>query len=153
MGLHYEDLEVGSSIKSPGRTITESDIVAFAGLTGDYNPLHMDETWVRQNTPFKGRIAHGLLGLAYSVGLGSRTGAMDGTIIAFLGLEWKFIAPIYPGDTIHQVSTVIEKRTTSKPGRGIVGFEIKVFNQDGAVVQEGKRTLMVKMKNHGNAGA
>ena len=151
MGLYFEEFEVGQSFTSPGRTITEADLVAFAGLTGDYNPLHTDETWVRENTPFKGRIAHGLLGLCYAVGLTSRSGVMDGTVIAFLGLEWKFVAPIYPGDTIHQVMTVADKRATSKPGRGIVGFEVKVYKQNGELVQEGKRTLMMKMKGAGGS--
>ncbi len=146
MGLYFEDFEIGQQFKSPARTITEADIVAFAGLTGDYNPLHTDEVWVKENTPFTGRIAHGLLGVCYTVGLGSRLGTFDGTVLAFLGLEWKFTTPIYIGDTIHQVQEVATKRATSKADRGIVWFNVKVYNQKGEVVQEGKRTLMMKTK-------
>lgn len=145
MALFFEEFAVGASWDSPARTITEADVVAFAGLTGDYNPLHTDEEFAK-GTPFGRRIAHGLLGLAIATGLSTRLGLVDGTVIAFLGLEWKFTGPIFIGDTIRQRMTVTSVRETRKPDRGVVVFDVKVLNQRDEVVQEGTRTIMVKRR-------
>jgi acyl dehydratase len=143
--LYYEDVEVGDEWTSGGRTITEADIVNFAGLSGDFNPLHMDEEFAKK-TIFGKRIAHGLLGLAVMSGLGSFYPPMR--TIAFLGIkEWNFKAPIFIGDTIYVKTKVLEKRLTSKGDRGIIVWEKKVINQKGEVVQEGKTTTMVEVRS------
>jgi acyl dehydratase len=143
--LHFEDFEVGTETVTDSRTVTEADVVAFAGLSGDYNPLHVDAEFARA-TPFGERIAHGLLGLAIASGLVSRTGAIEGTALAFLATEWRFTAPIKLGDTITVRSRVADRRETSKPDRGIVTFSVQVVNQRGEVVQEGTQTLLMKRR-------
>jgi acyl dehydratase len=145
-GLFYEDLEVGRTFKTKGRTVTETDIVNFAGISGDYNELHMNEEYAK-NTQFKKRIAHGLLGLTISSGLTQAMDLYNDTLIAFLGLTWSFKAPIFIGDTVHVEQTIKEKRETKKPGRGIVTFETKLINQDGEVAQIGERSIMIRMKS------
>src|SRR5699024_9699013 len=90
MGLHYEDFNVGDVYTGPGRTITETDVVNFAGLSGDFNLIHTDEEYAKSNSPYETRIAHGLLGLSIASGLMTRIGIFEGTVIAFLGLEWNF---------------------------------------------------------------
>ena len=144
-GMHYDEFKVGDEFVSPARTITEADIVMFAGLSGDYNQLHTDEEFGKK-TQFGKRIAHGLLGLSISSGLTQRTGVTDGTVVAFLGLEWKFLAPIFIGDTIHVVQKVDSTRETKKPDKDIINFKTSVINQDGTVVQEGMRTVMIARK-------
>ncbi|HEY3313757.1 MAG TPA: MaoC/PaaZ C-terminal domain-containing protein, partial [Bacillota bacterium] len=121
MGKYFEDFEVGEEQVTPARTITETDVVNFAALSGDYNPLHTDEEFMRQSQ-FGRRIAHGLLVLAVSHGLVFRLGLLEGTVIAFLGIEsLEFKAPTFFGDTIHVVVKVIDKRESkSKPDRGVV---------------------------------
>lgn len=137
MTILFDDLEQGQEFASAGRTITESDIGAFAGLSGDYNPLHTDEQWVREHTPFRGRIAHGLLILSISEGL--RTPGLDELeVIAFLNVERSFSAPVYPGDTIRARWTVQELRESrSRPEAGVVTLAVAVTNQDRVVVQRG----------------
>ena len=127
------------------RTITEADIVNFAGLSGDFNQLHMSEQFA-QGTIYGKRIAHGLLGLAVSSGLSQSLRITEGTIIAFLGLSWEFLKPIFIGDTIHMVLTVSEARETSKKDRGIVHFNCELINQHGEMVQKGVRKVMVKRR-------
>ena len=145
LGKYFEDFSVGESFTTRARTITETDIVTFAGLSGDYNPLHTDEVFARE-TPFGRRIAHGLLGLSVQSGLSQGLGITEGTTLAFLGLTWNFKAPIFIGDTIHVVQSVDEKRKTSKPERGIIVFGCKVVNQHGETVQDGTKTLMIRRK-------
>lgn len=148
-GLFFEDFNVGDTFVSPGRTLTESDVTLFAGLSGDYNPLHTDEEFARQ-TLFGRRIAHGLLVLSISTGLIARTGVLDGTVIAFLAIEqWNFRAPVFIGDTIACIQTVESKRETKKPDRGIVRFRSEVRNQKAELVQEGVRTLMIRRRPAG----
>lgn len=145
MGLYYEEFEIGQVYKTPSRTVTEADIVIFAGLSGDYNPLHVDETYAAQ-TPFGKRVAHGLIGLSIVTGLSARTGLFDGTTLAMMEMNWRYVAPIFPGDTVHADMSVSSKKKTSKPGCGIVVRDIKLINQDGTVVQEGAFTVMVRCK-------
>lgn len=145
MGKYYEDFVIGEEVLSAGRTITETDIVMFAGLTGDYNSLHTDAEFAKE-TPFKERIAHGLLGLAITSGLMTRTGLFDGTVIAFLGVDWAFKGPIFIGDTIHFSMTIKDKRETSKPDRGIIMRDVALLNQRNEVVQQGTMTLMMKRR-------
>lgn len=142
---YYEDLEVGFESITPARTITEADIVTFAGLSGDYNALHTDEEFAK-TTIFQGRIAHGLLGLAIASGLFTRTAFMQRiqkSLMAFLSLNWKFAGPIKMGDTISVKVRLIEKKETKKADRGIIVLERTVLNQRGEVVQQGETTMMI----------
>jgi acyl dehydratase len=144
-GLRYADLHVGLSFRSPGRTITDADLVGFAGLTGDYSELHTSDVYAK-NSQFGRRVAHGLLGLAYAHGLmWPRTGELRETAIAFLGInDWKFVGPIFVGDTIFVNYRLGELRDSkSKPTQAIAIFDVAVVNQDDKVVQQGRKALLV----------
>lgn len=143
---YFEDIEVGEEYESPGRTITESDIVLFAGLSGDYNIVHTDAEFMKTSI-FGERIAHGLLGLSVQAGLLSRA-MLPYATIAFGGLRWKFKAPIKIGDTIHVRARVTSKKET-KPDRGVVVLARTVLNQRGDVVQEGETELIVERRPGG----
>jgi acyl dehydratase len=148
VGRYFEDLTTGETFTSPARTVTEADIVMFSAISGDHNPLHTDAEFAR-TTPFGQRIAHGLLGLAMITGLMGRLGLFEGTAIAFLGLKWRFTAPIFIGDTVHVEMTISEKRETSNPERGVLVREVKLLNQRGEVVQEGTMDVMVRRRPAG----
>src|SRR6266851_8532177 len=142
---YFDEIEVGEEFESPGRTVTETDIVLFAGLSGDYNVLHTDAEFMKTSI-FGERIAHGLLGLAIQSGLFSRaTGAY--ATLAFVGLRWKFRGPIKIGDTIRVRARVRTKRDIGKPDRGLVTVERTVVNQRGEVVQEGETDLLVERRS------
>jgi acyl dehydratase len=143
-GLHFEEFEVGAAYTSPGRTVTETDVVAFAALSGDYNQLHTDAEFAK-STFFGARIAHGLLGLSVASGLGSRMGFLEGTALAFLSLTWKFSKPIFIGDTIALQAKVAKKRAVSSEA-GIVVFDCALLNQRDEVTQQGEWMVMVKRK-------
>jgi acyl dehydratase len=144
-GRYFEEFAVGDVEISHGRTVTEADIVAFAALTGDYNPLHTDAEYAK-GTVFGERIAHGLLGLSIAQGLTERLGFIEGTIEAFMSLEWKFRGPIKIGDTIHTETKVARKKEMRRMGGGIIVFDIAVINQRGESVQKGQWTLLIKSK-------
>lgn len=146
MGRYYEDLEVGEEFLTPGRTITEADVVTYAGFSGDYNPLHTDEEFAK-TTVFGRRILHGPAAFCIATGLVARLGLVDGTAIAFLGMTWDLKTPIFIGDTIRVRERVIEKRLTRKPGRGIVTFEVEILNQRGEVVQSGQWKIMLATRD------
>ncbi len=139
---HFEDLEIGHSWASACRTITETDIVQFAGLSGDFNPLHTDEEFAK-TTIFGKRIAHGLLGLSIASGLNAVE--PQWSVMAFMGVEWKFSKPIFIGDTIHYVSEIKKKRDIRGEG-GIVMMDRKLVNQSGETVQTGTFTLLIKKR-------
>jgi len=141
----FDDFEVDQSWNSPRRTITETDIVMFAGMTGDFNPVHTDEEFAK-TTPFGTRILHGPAVFAIATGLEFRLGLKEGTAIAFLGMTWNLKAPVKIGDTIHVHQKVASVRPTSNPARGIVTFWVEVRNQDGAVCQEGEWKVMFHSK-------
>ncbi len=141
---YFDDIEVGEEYESPGRTVTEADIVMFAGLSGDYNVLHTDAEFMKTSI-FGERIAHGLLGLAIQSGLLTR-GMRPYATIAFAGLRWKFKGPIKIGDTIRARARVASKRETSRPDRGLVTLFRQVVNQRDEVVQEGETDVMVARK-------
>jgi acyl dehydratase len=142
--VYFEDIELGEQYTSPGRTVTEADIVIFAGLSGDYNVLHTDAEHMKASL-FGERIAHGLLGLSIQQGLLDRVvpGQAVGPLAA---VKWKFKGPIKIGDTIRLRATVSAKRETDKPDRGIVTVERTVLNQRDEVVQEGETDLMVQRR-------
>ena len=144
-GYAYADLSVGMAFRSPGRTITDADLVAFAGLTGDYSELHTSDVYAR-SSQFGRRVAHGMLGLAYAHGLmWARTGELRRTAIAFLGInEWKFVGPIFVGDTIFVNYRIAELRDSkSKPDQAIAVFDVEVVTQDKRVVQRGRKALLL----------
>jgi 3-hydroxybutyryl-CoA dehydratase len=147
-GAYLEDLEVGQQAVSPGRTITEADIVAFAGLSGDYNVVHTDAEHAK-STVFGERIAHGLLGLSIASGLLMRAIPVEGTAEAFLGLEWKFKGPIKIGDSIRVRMKVVRKRPMKALKGGIVDLDLSVVNQRDEVVQQGVWRILIRSRQEG----
>jgi acyl dehydratase len=145
-GLYWEEWEIGAVFESPARTVTEADMVIYAGLSGDYNPLHVNEEYCK-TTPFGTRIVHGPLVYAIAAGLIFQLHLYDDTLIAFLGFDsLKFTKPVKPGDTIHAVIKVLEKRETSNLARGVMKRELKVLNQRGEVVQEALQAFLLKRR-------
>ncbi|MFH1087008.1 MAG: MaoC/PaaZ C-terminal domain-containing protein [Chloroflexota bacterium] len=142
-GKYFEEINVGDTFESPARTVTESDVIGFCSLSGDFNPLHTDEEWAKK-TRWGSRIAHGMLGMAIALGLQDRLGLFDGTVVAMLGIEqWKFLGPIRIGDTIHIRLRITEKRETARPGQGVVGREMQIINQRGEVIQQGLMPVLM----------
>jgi acyl dehydratase len=140
----FEEIEIGEEYESPGRTVTEADIVIFAGLSGDYNILHTDAEHMKSSI-FGERIAHGLLGLAIQSGLFTRTGVPYATL-GVGTLRWKFKGPIKIGDTIRLRAKVSAKKESDKADRGVVTVERRVLNQRDEVVQEGETELVVERR-------
>jgi acyl dehydratase len=145
MGHYYEELEIGHRFETPRRTVIDADISTFAGLTADFNPLHMDELFAAESD-FKGRITHGPMIIGMAFGLASRANLMDGTVLGLLDIAWKFMKPVRPGDTISAVVTVTDKRTTRKADRGVVTLQLDVHNQRSEVVQVGTAKVLVRRK-------
>lgn len=144
-GKYFEEFEIGLEIESQGRTITEADLVNFAGVSGDYNPIHTDAEFSKA-TPFGERIAHGMLVLSVATGLGMQLGFLDGTVIAFTGIEWKFRGVVKIGDTVHMIVKVAKTKAMKAAGGGFVVFDARVLNQRNEVVQQGEWTVLVKSK-------
>nr|MDO8081673.1 MaoC/PaaZ C-terminal domain-containing protein [Candidatus Freyarchaeota archaeon] len=139
-GKTYGEFIVGAKDKSPAITITDSHIILFASLSGDYNPLHIDEEFAKKS-PFKTRIAHGLLSVCVLSGyLGQ---LLSGTAIAFLGAHYKFTAPVKIGDTIHGESEIIKKKDVAKYNGGVVTIKMQIKNQRGEVCVDGEASAMV----------
>jgi acyl dehydratase len=151
-GLYWEDWEIGQEFVSPARTVTEADIVMFAALSGDYNPLHVNEEYCK-TTQFGGRIAHGPLVYAIAAGLVFQLHLYDDTLIAFLGFDsLKFTKPVKPGDTIHARLKVLEKREKSNPERGVMKRQLQVLNQRGEVVQDAVQAFLLKCRPSQGSG-
>jgi acyl dehydratase len=145
-GLYFEEFQVGQHIVSAGRTITEGDIVAFAGLSGDYTQIHTDAEFSK-NTPFGQRVAHGLLGIAIASGLAARTGVLEGTVLAFREInEWKFSKPIFIGDTVHVELEVKEMKALPRLGGGAVVIELSLKNQRSETTMKGLWTVLIASK-------
>ncbi|MDY7076241.1 MAG: MaoC/PaaZ C-terminal domain-containing protein [Chloroflexota bacterium] len=142
-GRYFEEFEIGDEVETGARTVTETDVVLFAGLSGDYTPLHTDAEFARE-TLFGERIAHGLLGLSIASGLASQLGFIEGTVLAFRGLECKFRSPIKFGDTIRACFKVREKKEMRRLGGGLVTFDVSLFNQRDETVQTGAWTILIK---------
>lgn len=143
-GYSYDDLYVGMEFRSPGRTITDADLVGFAGLTGDYSELHTSDVYAKASQ-FGRRVAHGMLGLAYAHGLmWARTGELRPTAIAFLGIsDWRFRGPLFVGDTMFVNYVIAELRDSrSKPDQAIATFDVLVVNQNDETVQQGRKALL-----------
>lgn len=143
-GLTFDQFEVGMSFTSPARTLTEADIALFAGLTGDYNPLHCDAVSA-ERTHFRGRVAHGMLVQSISTGLGWQTGIFGGTIAALLEISASFALPVRAGDTLQLVLEVLEREAAPGPRRGAIVLGTRVLNQRGECVLDGRwRALMLR---------
>lgn len=144
--LYFEDYEVGLTVTSQGRTITETDIVSFAALTGDWNAIHTDAEYSARQM-FGQRVAHGLLVLSIASGLVIRLGFMEETVLAFRELgEWKFSLPVFIGDTVRVRVTVIEAKLMRRLGGGLVRTKVEVLNQEDKVVQRGTWGVLVKTR-------
>jgi acyl dehydratase len=145
-GLYFQEIEAGRHFTSPGRTVTEADIVSFAGLSGDFNLIHTDAAYAAQG-PFGQRIAHGMLVLSIVSGLATRTGFMEGTVLAWRDLEeWKFSQPVFIGDTVRVDIEVQETKAMPRLGGGMVTLGLRVLNQKDEVVQRGRWGILVQ--NH-----
>jgi acyl dehydratase len=148
--LYFDDVEVGQEWQSLGRTITEADVVNFAGLSGDFNPIHLDRAFAG-STPFRRPIAHGLLVFSVASGLGLFCPPMR--TLAFLGIrDWQFKDPVFPGDTIRVLSKVLDKEVRGRGRRGVITWQRQIVNQEGTVVQQGVTATLVEGRG-GKAGA
>jgi 3-hydroxybutyryl-CoA dehydratase len=142
-GMYFEEFSAGQKVVTIGRTVTEADVVTFAGLSGDFNQIHTDAAFAK-TTPYGQRIAHGLCVLSIASGLAVQTGIMEGTILAFREiLDWKFSNPVFFGDTIHVVMEVLETKALPRLGAGAVVLSLEVINQDGKSLQKGKWSVLM----------
>jgi 3-hydroxybutyryl-CoA dehydratase len=146
IGYYVEDIEIGKTLVTRGRTVTEADIVQFAALTGDYNPMHTNAEYMKTH-PMGQRVAHGMLTLSYAVGQLYQLGFMERTVLAFRGLEMKFSLPVFIGDTLHVHLTVTEKKEMKRLGGGIITAEVKILNQDEKTVQSGTMELLLALRS------
>lgn len=145
-GRYFEEFAIGQTYTSVGRTITEYDVLTFAGLSGDYNQIHTDAEFAK-TTPYGQRIAHGLLGLAIASGLAMRTGILEGTVLAFREIqEWKFTKPVMIGDTLHVELEVVDVKPFPRLGGGMVTILVDVLNQRSEAVMKGKWLVLVASK-------
>jgi 3-hydroxybutyryl-CoA dehydratase len=142
-GRYFEEFEIGDVVETAARTVTETDVMLFAGLSGDYNQIHTDAEFTK-GTRFGERVAHGLLGLSIASGLAARLGLIEGTVEAFTGLEWKFRGPILIGDTIRVRLEVKRKKEMARLGGGFVVLDVAVLNQRDETVQKGTWTALMK---------
>ncbi len=141
---YLSEFKIGEKFTTLSRTVTETDVIMFAGLTGDNNPIHTDQTFA-EKLPFGAKIAHGMLGASIAIGLWGRLGLVDGSTIAALSTEWRFIGAIAIGDTIHAEIEVLDvKQSTSKPDRGVLTIQYTIINQNNVVCQIGSVAAMLK---------
>jgi acyl dehydratase len=144
--MYFEEFEAGQRIVTGGRTVTESDIVSFAGLSGDFTAIHTDAEFCK-TTPIEQRIAHGLLVMSIASGLAAQTGVLEGTVLVFREISnWKFIKPVFIGDTIHVVMNVIQKKEFRRIGGGNVILELDVKNQNDETVMKGKWVVLMALR-------
>ncbi len=145
-GWYLDDFELGKTYHSSARTVTETDVVNFAGLSGDFNPLHMDAEYARSESIFGKRIAHGMLGPVFMTGLSNQMGIFSGTTIAFLELSIRYPAPLEIGATVHLEMTPTELHHSSRPGRGVLAMDANLVDQDGKVITQCVWKLMMKTR-------
>jgi acyl dehydratase len=142
--LYFDDLEIGQEWTSGGRTVTEADIVNFAGFSGDFNPIHIDAEFAK-GTPFRRPIAHGIGVFAIASGLGVNSPQVR-TIAMLRVKSWNFLLPVFTGDTVKLTSRVIDKVLRGRGKRGEVVWHRKITNQDGKTVQEGEIVLLIEAR-------
>ena len=145
-GRYFEEFEVGQSLITAGRTITEGDIVAFAGLSGDFNQMHVDAEYAAVGE-FGERVAHGLLVISIATGLIVQTGLMEGTVLAFRELDLKFSQPVMIGDTVHAKIEIVGLKPVPRLGGGNITAKVSVLNQKDQVVQKGNMVLIIRSKS------
>jgi 3-hydroxybutyryl-CoA dehydratase len=140
--LFMDDVAIGQSWTSPARTVTESDLVNFAGISGDFNPIHMDHEFAR-NGPFRKPIAHGILVMSISSGLSLNSPPMR--TLAFVGIrDWQFLEPVFIGDTLHVRTTVMEKEIRTRGKRALITWQREIVNQSEIVLQKGYTLTLVE---------
>jgi acyl dehydratase len=145
--MYFEEFQLGQQITTAGRTITEADIINFAGISGDFNQMHVDADYSK-NSAFGQRVAHGFLVLSVISGLAVQTGVMEGTVIAFREVsEWKFAKPVFIGDTVNAVLDVKEIKEIRRIGGGSVTIEVGVENQHGDIVMKGTWVVLIKARS------
>lgn len=145
-GRYFEEFTEGQVVVTAGRTITEADIVQFAGLSGDFNQMHTDAHYAAQEM-FGQRVAHGLLVLSVASGLAVQTGLIEGTVLAFRELEWKFSLPVMVGDTVYARLEVIGTKALPRLGGGNVTMKVTVHNQEDKVLHRGQWVMLVRSKS------
>lgn len=147
--IYFEDIAEGHEFSSVRRTVTEADLMNFAGVSGDFDKLHTDDIFIEQETPFSGRIAHGLLVTAIQSGL--RCEATDWQTIGYLGLDRRFQAAVYPGSTIHARYRILSARpSNSRPDCGVVTMRCEVVDQNDVVVQSGDDAYLLLRRDPRN---
>ncbi|MBK7641828.1 MAG: dehydratase [Planctomycetes bacterium] len=151
-GLWFDEFEPGQSFRSATRTCTQAEVDAFATLTGDHNPIHTDAAFAAR-TPFRGRIAHGLLIESLASGLAWDMGIFRETIVALSKIEMEFVAPLRPPSEMSMVLRVLERDPTPGPKRGWVSFSTEVENSSGEVVLRGKWLVVMQRKRMEPGGA
>ncbi len=145
-GLTFDKFEVGAKYVSQARTVTEADVVTFAGVSGDFNPLHTNAEFGKK-TPFGERIAHGMLVVSIATGMAQWSGIFEGTTLALMEQVIRYKGAVKFGDTVHLEQEVLKKKETSKPDRGVVIFASRVLNQRDEVVVDGEWTLLMRRKS------
>lgn len=148
-GRYWDDLEVGQEFWSSGRTVTDHDIAGFAGLSGDYNPLHVDDELGKESV-FGERVPHGPLGILFALGGYDRIGIVEGVAVAFLSINWRFVAPMRVGDTIRTKVTVQELKEVKDPNQGLLIMLVQLHNQRNEIVQEGEHTFLIRRRPAGD---
>jgi len=150
MGRYFEDFTLNEQFKTAGRTVGEGDITNFAGLVGDFTPIHVDEHYAQQ-TRFGGRIAHGPLTMSMAIGLLTQLGLSGEAVVGLLNVNWNFQGAVKIGETIYAHITIGELRKTSKPGTGIVKFCFDVVNHREEKIQTGSMTVLFRCREGGSS--
>lgn len=144
--LYYQDFEIGQKFVSPGRTVTETDSTLYCMMSGDWNPMHTDAVYAK-TTHFGQRVVQGTFGFALFTGMTSRWGIFNESARGLLSIEeWKFLNPIFIGDTVHVEMEIQGKRLTSKPDRGVLQRRFKIIKQDGVVAQDGRAPMLIAVR-------
>lgn len=147
-GRYFEQFEIGQQLVTAARTITETDIVNFAGMTGDFNQIHTDAEYAAKDT-FGQRVAHGLLVQSIATGLAVQSGIIEGTVLAFREQSAKFSLPVFIGDTVHVQLEITEIKALPRLGGGNINMKYAVYNQHGKAVQRGDWVMLIKSQNNG----
>ena len=142
-GMRFSEFAVDQAFTSQGRTVTEACVMAFAGISGDFNPLHVDASFA-ETTPFGQRVAHGMLGASISTGLAQSLGIFEGTTLALMEQSFQYKGPIFFGDTIRLTLTVTATKPSTKGGRGVVTFRSDILNQKDEVVTTGHWNVLLR---------
>ncbi len=146
-GRYFEQFEIGQQLATASRTITEADIVNFAGMTGDFNQIHTDAEYAAKDT-FGQRVAHGMLVQSIATGLAVQSGIIEGTVLAFREQSAKFSLPVFIGDTVHVQLEITETKALPRLGGGTINMKYAVYNQHGKAVQRGDWVMLIKSQNN-----